>query len=209
MQLIVISSSQKVENETAIVTELFENGLKAFHLRKPNFSTKDLKNYIKSIPSQYHNRIIIHSHHKIARTFDLKGIHLTKTHKNKKFKTWLTLQLIKAKNPNILITTSYDKLASILDDEEKFSYVFLSPIFDSLTSKYQSGFSEGGLKGALKKTSHRVIARGGIEISNIEKVNEIGFAGMALYSAIWKKNDPLNEFIRIIEKCHELKIDIE
>src|ERR1044071_534752 len=105
MKLIIISNSGTLENEATIVTQLFEAGLETFHLRKHKLSTKKTKEFIQQIPVHFHDRIIIHSHHNLARTFNLKGIHLTKSHKRKKFRTWFMLKLIKLKNPNIIITT--------------------------------------------------------------------------------------------------------
>ena len=107
MKLIVISSSQSIENETQIVTKLFEAGLDTFHLRKHRLSTKKMKEFIGAIPKHFHKRIVIHSHHNLARNFNLKGVHLTKSHKKRKYKTWLMLKLIHLKNPDIIITTSF------------------------------------------------------------------------------------------------------
>lgn len=211
MKLIVISSSHSIENETKIVTKLFEGGLETFHLRKHKLSTRKMKEFISAIPSHFHNRIVIHSHHNLARNFNLKGIHLTKSHKKHKFKTWLVLKLIHLKNPKVIITTSFTTIGELFDTahEKRYSYVFLSPIFDSLSSRFQGGFTEYSLKSALQKTHKNVIARGGVDISAIEKAYNIGFDGLAFYSSIWKKKDPVEEFSKIIEKFQELKIPIE
>lgn len=209
MKLIVISPSGKHENETEIVTKLFESGLDTFHLRKPKYSTRQLSDYIKKIPRQFHNRIVIHSHHNLARKFNLKGIHLTKTHRIRRLKTWLSIKLLKAKNPTATISVSHRRLLSLFEDEEVYSYVFLSPIFDSLTSKYQSGFTEHSLRSAIQKTHHKVIARGGVDHTVIERVQTIGFEGMALYSSLWKKSNPVEEFNKVIQRCLDLGIKIE
>ena len=211
MRLIIISSSSTLENEAQIITGLFEAGLETFHLRKHKLSTRKTKELIKSIPAHFHNRIVIHSHHKLAYKYKLKGIHLTKTHIKRKFRTWFKIKLIKLKNPEIVITTSYNNIGQILDLNQKYpyGYVFLSPIFDSLNSKFQGGFTEHSLKSAIQKSPLKIVARGGIDISVIEKGNNIGFNGLAFYSCIWKKKDPLAEFNMLIEKYQELKIPIE
>lgn len=212
MKIIIISSSSEIENEAQIVTKLFEAGLETFHLRKHKLSTKKIKEFIRQIPEHFHNRIVLHTHHKLARKFSLKGIHHTKTHRRKKIKTWLTTRLVQMRHPNIIITCSYGNIGSMLDRSNKkynYDYAFLSPIFDSLTSKYQSGYTAHSLKSALEKTEKKIIARGGTDVNSIEKVNELGFAGIAFYSAIWKKKDPVAEFNKIIERCQELNINIE
>jgi thiamine-phosphate pyrophosphorylase len=211
MKLVVISSSGPIENEAQIITRLFEAGLEIFHLRKHKLSTKATKELLKQIPAHFHCRIVIHSHHKLARTFNLRGIHLTKSHIKTKYKTWFTVKLIQIKNPGIKISTSFNNIGQLFDKNHPYhyNYVFLSPIFDSLNSKFQGGFTEHSLRSAIQKTSLKVIARGGVDINAVEKGEAIGFDGMAFYSSIWKKKDPLAEFNKLVEKFQELKIPIE
>jgi thiamine-phosphate pyrophosphorylase len=211
MKLIVISSSTEIENETEIITRLFEAGMETFHIRKHKLSTRRLKEFIAEIPPHFHNRIVIHSHHKLARKFDLKGVHLTKSHKKRKWRTWLTLKLIQLKNPDIILTTSYSTIGQVLSKKQdhNYSYVFLSPIFDNFNSKFQGGFTEHSLKSALQKSELQIVARGGVDIVSIGKANQIGFAGLAFYSSLWKKKDPVAEFNTVIEKFQELGIEIQ
>ncbi len=211
MKLIVMSSSSSIENEAQIVTQLFEAGLETYHLRKLKLSTNQMKGFIQQIPEHFHNRIFIHSHHNLASMFKLGGIHLTSTHKKKKYKTWLSIKLIKLKNPDIKITTLFKNIGHLFETDHKYvySYVFLSPIFDSVSSKFQSGFTEHSLHSAMQKTKFNVIARGGIEVSSVEKAKRINFNGLAFYSSIWKSNNPVAEFNKIVEKFQELRIPIE
>jgi thiamine-phosphate pyrophosphorylase len=60
MKLIVISPSENIPNELEIISSLFENGLEIFHVYKPNFSGKEIENYIKGFPIKYQNRIFLH-----------------------------------------------------------------------------------------------------------------------------------------------------
>lgn len=209
MKIIVISPAETHENETEIVTRLFESGLETFHLRKPRYSTRQLTEYIKKIPAVYHNRIVIHSHHKLLLKFKLKGIHLTKTHRDRNFRTWFITRIIKSKFPAATVSVSHRRLIGLFEDEKTHDYVFLSPVFDSLTGKYQSGFTAHSLKSAIAKTHHKVIARGGVDANVVENVNATGFVGVALYSALWKRKDPVAEFNKVIDKCNELGIKIE
>lgn len=206
MKIIVISSSETTDNEPEIVKQLFENGLDTFHLRKPKLSTKEMQQYISRIPKGFHSRIVIHSHHKLAGRFNLMGIHLTKTHKKRRLTTWLRLKLLKMKNPALIVTTSFRSISHLFEEEGEYDYIFLSPVFDSLTHKFQSGFSQHSLRSALSKTKHKVIARGGVSIASIEAVSELGFEGMALYSTIWKSKDPVKQYIEVRERCNELGV---
>lgn len=211
MKLIVISNSNELEDEARIVTKLFEAGLETFHIRKHKLSTKKMKEFISAIPTHFHNRIVIHSHHKLARAYNLQGIHLTKAHKKHKLRLWLNVRLIKLKNPNLVVTTSYNTIGQILsiEQERDYNYVFLSPIFDNFNSRFQGGFTEHSLRSALQKSPLKVIARGGIDLNSVEKAQAIGFEGIAFYSSLWRSKDPVKMFNEIVEKFEELKISIE
>lgn len=211
MKLIVISSSSEIENEAHIVTRLFEAGLETFHIRKHKLSTKKLKEFINAIPDHFHNRIIIHSHHKLARRYNLKGVHLTKSHKKRKWRLWLSLKLIRLKNPGIIITTSYNTIGQILAirQDYDYAYVFLSPIFDNFNSRFQGGFTEHSLKSALQKSPLHIVARGGVDVDSIPNAERIGFYGIAFYSSLWRAKDPVKLFNEAVEKFEELKIPIE
>jgi thiamine-phosphate pyrophosphorylase len=189
---------------------MFEAGLESYHIRKPKFNTKQLQEYIEKIPKQFHNRIVIHSHHNLARKYNLHGVHYTKKHLEKDLRNWWREKMLRISKSNFVKTTSHGKLASLYDIEEmKFDYVFLSPIFDNITGKYQSGFYEESIKAAIQKTGKNIIARGGVDITRIEKINELGFYGMALYSVVWDKENPVDEYLKIIRRCNELGIKVD
>lgn len=210
MKVIVISPSKKRENEIKNVIQMFEAGLDSYHVRKPTFSTKQLQAYIEEIPKHFYNRIVIHSHHNLARKYNLQGVHYTKKHLVKNIRNWWREKMLRISTSKITKTTSYGKLASLYDLEDiKFDYVFLSPIFDTITGKYQSGFYEESIRAAIQKTGKKIIARGGIDITRIEKIHELGFYGLALYSIIWDKENPLEEYLKVIRRCNELNIKVD
>lgn len=206
MKLVLITSSDIREAEVSNLTQILEMGLPTLHLRKPKISTNEMRKLIASIPTHFHNRIVIHSHHSLAREFDLKGIHITRLHR----KRWIRGQwndfLFRLKGKKPQRTCSFRKLSSLYEASEPYDYVFLSPIFDSLSGTLQGGFNEFSLRAALEKTSYRVIARGGIEANRMEKVQELGFAGLALYSAIWRKKDPVAAFEHLLKTARERSI---
>ena len=210
MKIVVISPSKVRENEIKNLVQMFEAGLDSYHIRKPTFSTKKLQEYIEQIPKHFHNKIIIHSHHNLARKYNLQGVHYTKKHLERNIRNWWREKMLRISTSNFIKTTSHGKLSSLYDLEEmKFDYVFLSPIFDTITGKYQSGFYEESIKAAINKTGKKIIARGGIDITRIEKVKELGFYGLALYSVIWDKENPLEEYLKVIRRCKELDIKLE
>ncbi len=209
MKLLVLSpSSGDSISEPPIVTKLFELGLETFHLRKPRYTTKEMTDYIEQIPPRFHDRIVIHSHHLLALKFNLKGVHLTRTHLQRKVRLWINLRIIRLKRGNITVSTSFRKLASLYEEENVYSYVFLSPIFDTISGKFQAGFNEHSLRAAIKKTPFKIIARGGVDSLKIAKVIDVGFSGFVMSSALWKSQDPVNEFILLLDELKRQNIQL-
>jgi len=209
MKLILISPSDKKDFELAVLLSLFENGLQTYHLRKTKFSIRELKNFIEEIPKKYHRRMVIHTHHKLAMKFNLKGVYISRSHKKRKLRTALRMRWFKLRKRQLQVSATFRSIEDILDQSPKYDYVFLSPVFDSLSGSFQAGFTQHDLKHILKSTKFKVFARGGSSVDTIEKAHELGFAGVAMHSSIWKAKNPLEEFKRVKEKFNELKIPME
>ena len=202
MEIVLITSSKNDENEPELITKLFEAGLLTLHLRKPNFSTKQLTRYIEMIPKPFHNRIIIHSHHNLIFKFDLKGVHWTEVHLERKFKKWWFLRKLRASNKKVVFTRSYHKLSEVYNKEEfNYEYYLLGTIFNNLTNEFYSGFYDQGVTAAIKTSGKQFVARGGINEATIEKAQQYGFRGVALNSQIWKAESPFKRFIEILDNC--------
>ena len=111
MKLVVITPSKRSDNEIASIIQMFEAGLDTLHVRKNRFSTKELDEYISEIPVHFHNRIIIHSHHKLALKYNLKGFHFTTTHLNRKFRLWWNTKMIYLRKPRLIKSISYKRIS--------------------------------------------------------------------------------------------------
>jgi thiamine monophosphate synthase len=93
----------------------------------------------------------------------------------------------------------------LYNDENHYDYVFLSPVFDSVTkSGYQSSFSQHNLAVALMKTKHKIMALGGIHPNRFDSIKEMGFAGMVLSDALWNSPDSVNLFKTALEKLKQV-----
>tara|TARA_B100000795_G_scaffold269433_1_gene258778 strand:- start:3710 stop:4342 length:633 start_codon:yes stop_codon:yes gene_type:complete len=206
MKIIVLSPQKSIENEIYKIVGLFEEGMNVFHLKKNHYSSKKLKAYLDKIPLEFHNRIVIHTHINLALKYNLKGIHLSSKHKKLTFRNWLLLKRIKRKNPWITVSTSFRSISDLEEYRDLYDYVFLSPIFDSISMKdYQSGFKEFSLSSATRRSNYKIVALGGVEVGNIEKASGLGFWGCAFLGAMWSKDDPIDFFKEIKVKCASLK----
>ena len=209
MKLILISPSKKQESEMGFLLNMFEQGLQTYHVRKKTFSTRELRNYLEAIPAKYHNRLVIHSHHELALKFKLKGIYVSRSHKKKRFKLWFWKKWLKLRRADLEISTTQRSIEDVLDYIPRYDYIFLAPVFDSLSGNFQSAFSDYNLIPTLKNSRYKVMARGGVSIDTLQKAHELGFGGVAFYTSIWKTTNPLQEFIKVKEKFSELSIPIE
>jgi thiamine-phosphate pyrophosphorylase len=190
LKIIVISSPDQKPNEVPEVLQMFKNGLEIFHVRKPSFSKKQMIEYIENFPSQYRNKMVLHSYHSLAKKYKLRGIYLSRKHRERGVLYRFQLYFFKKFNPSILISRSFSKISDLLHHVSGFDYVFLNPIFDSISSNNLSGgFNPKTLQISNKETKFKVIAMGGITPENLEQVKEMGFSGAALLGAVWNTDE--------------------
>ncbi len=212
MKIVVISNPDNIKNEQYYITQLFEQGLQYFHLRKPNFPRYLLEEFIAEIPEKYHDRIILHSHYNLCLHYNFKGIHLTRKYKKKPVKTWFKILWLKVRRRKSLhVSMSSHTLKEAIKKSNKYEYVFLSPIFKSISKEnYKSKFSEIEIQDKLTQYDHNVIALGGIDLDKITITQKMGFKGVALLGSIWRSPDPVTAFIdiknHILGKQSHLKV---
>lgn len=210
MKLVVITPSRKNENEVENVIKMFEAGLNTLHLRKTHFTTRELEEYIKAIPAHFHNRIVIHSHHKLALKYNLKGFHFTSTHLKKRLKLWWNTKMIYIRKPNLIRSISYKRVSDVyIQEKVKTDYCFLGTMFHNLSGELYSGFYPETVKAVIEKSGRKIIARGGVNEKSIELAHQLGFYGVALYGHIWKGESPFDRYITFLRFCSEKNIPIE
>ena len=82
-------------------------------------------------------------------------------------------------------------------DKKMCDYVFLSPIFDSISKEgYASAFTSESIREAAEKgiIDKRVIALGGVDENNLLQVKDFGFGGAAILGGLWNKFDPASDY---------------
>lgn len=203
----VITPSKTVPDEADAVTRMFENGLQYLHLRKPRFTTPRMIQYLNEIPEQYHNRIIIHSHHKLAFRYNLKGIHYSSTHLSGRLKyRWIRFRL-KFKTKSLIKSRNHTRVNSLFEPEIiDFDYFLLGTMFNNINNSFYSGYYEESIKDVIKSTGKKVVARGGTSPAIIPKCKELGLHGIAFKSYIWNSPTPFQQFLSIVEAYKQLQI---
>ncbi|MFV0248108.1 MAG: thiamine phosphate synthase [Tenacibaculum sp.] len=227
MKISLVSSFYDISNEIHVLNLLFCNGLTTFHLRKDldckhlggkeTYTEKKIRNYIESIPKCFRDRVIIHSHFHLVKEYELKGAHFTKKYSYEEF---LKDQELNAEdNPLKYIGFSVHSTDEIMRNSQLYDYLFLSPIFDSISNiGYNSKFNLTKLKSFLQEEDVKpeIIALGGMDNTKIAKVKILGFNGLALLGYIWSEFDEdkniigaLNRFKAITKINEGLKLSSE
>ena len=210
MKLIVITPSRDVADETSLVTKMFESGLHTLHIRKPRHSTSRMNEYIRQIPAHFHNRIVIHSHHKLALKYKLQGIHLSRAHLSTSWRYWFIRTRLKLKYSKINKSRSYNSLQQAYNKEEQhFDYYLIGTVFNNMTGELYSGFYENGVIAANRDSGKRLVARGGTSLRCIEKALRLGFYGIAFNSCIWESEHPFAQFQELVQEFRRLGVDQE
>lgn len=210
MKLIVITPSRTIQDETDYVTKMFESGLMTLHLRKPRYSTNQMAEYIKEIPEHFHDRIVIHSHHRLAIKFNLKGIHYTSTHLKGGWQYWWIRQRLKLKLGKLVKTRSYRQLAQVYNKEDlHFDYYLTGTMFNSLTGGFYSGYYAESVEAAAKNTGKVIVGRGGANDKSVLLAKQTGLAGLVFNSYIWASESPYQQFLKLVNSYKELGLTIE
>jgi thiamine-phosphate pyrophosphorylase len=210
MKVVLITPSGKSDNEIAAVIQMFEAGLDTLHVRKNRFSTKELDDYISQIPKHFHNRLIIHSHHRLALKYDLKGFHFTSTHLKKKISLWLNTKFIYLRKPRLIKSISFRRVSDLyLPQGLTTNSCYLVSVYQYVTGVFYCGFYPEVVEAAIQKTNLKIIARGGINTNSVEQAYKLGFYGVALYGHIWKSASPYTKYIEFIKFCKDKNIPVE
>lgn len=189
MKLTVITLPEMVAGEENAINRLFESGLELLHLRKPKAGVGELSALIEGINPEFRSRITLHDNFELAERFDIGGLHLN------------------SRNRNIpcgfkgRISASCHSLAEVCDKKGKCDYVFLSPIFDSISKEgYDSNFTDIELsKASMNGTiDEKVFALGGIGFDKVLKLKDFSFGGIAVLGGLWSDfavNADVNEVL--------------
>ncbi|MBE9171144.1 thiamine phosphate synthase [Pleurocapsales cyanobacterium LEGE 06147] len=200
MKLILISNPVNLVDELETIVKIFESGLTYFHLRKPDFTKEEYELFLKAIPLKYRKYIIIHHYHELIYNYELKGIHHTRLTNFKPIQLQYRVHQSK----------SFHSIWEIENNQFPYDYVFLSPIYDSISKQgYQSNFNFCALANWLKQKPHcsQIIALGGIDRNKIIEVKQMGFDGVAILGIIWNEvniNKRLEKFKAIQAKIENI-----
>ncbi|MGI6222507.1 MAG: thiamine phosphate synthase [Prevotella sp.] len=176
MRIIVITRQDFFPDEAEAIKQLLQAGVYRVHLRKPESKEEDYAGLLRQLEPKYLSRIVLHDHFQLSEQFAVGGLHLNRRHPQPPI-SWRGS-----------LSRSCHSLAELQTDAERFSYSFLSPIFDSISKQgYKSAFSSLDLKRASQQgiINERVGALGGVSVKNLPIVESYGFGYAALLGEVW------------------------
>lgn len=173
---------------------MLDMGAMHFHVRKPKFNRKEMSQFIQSFPKSYRKRLILHSHHGLVDKYKLGGLHLSRNHRKRKvlyrFRLWLKLKF----NRHLVVSRTFHKLTDLGTDRRRYTYAFLSPVFDSMSqNSIGGGYSKRALLIMIPQARQPIYALGGIDPTKIGLLCELGFQGAAMLGALWKGDGPAHQ----------------
>jgi thiamine-phosphate pyrophosphorylase len=194
MKLIVFTLPEFFTGEAEAIDVLFQQGVDVLHLRKPDASETEVVHLLEEIPEKWHERIMLHDFD-LRNLFTLKGLHL-----NRHRPTPPT-------DYHGCLSAACHSLEEVAAQKSKVDYLFLSPIFDSISKKgYKSGFLPEVLEGAHINglIDKKVMALGGISPERIPQLATWGFGGVALLGDVWNRRKDLADFsnrLAVLREC--------
>ncbi len=177
MKLILLSTPEFFVEEDTIINALFEEGLDLFHLRKPDTEPIYSERLLTLIPQQWHNRIVVHNHFYLVEEFGLRGVHLS----NSQEQLPQNYQGTKSRSMH-----SLDELR----DRSGLDYVFLSPVFDSISyPDRHAAFTSKELYDATRAgiIDKKVMAAGGVNSTTLPLLADYGFGGAVILGDLWTR----------------------
>lgn len=189
--IIIITPEKIVPNETEVINELFQEGLDLLHIRKPFMNLEEMKNFIQKINSEFHHRLVLHSHYDLAESYNISRHHFREIDRHNELYKSLTGKTI---------STSVHDIETFNELSENWEYAFISPVFPSISKKGYGKDSE--ILNDIKKRDNsnvKLIALGGIHKDNIHIISDSNLDGVALLGAVWESDQPLN----VYRKCRQ------
>lgn len=175
-KIIVFTAPEFTDDEAGKITRLLQaDACDRVHIRKPLWDANQVACLISRIPESLHHRLSIHDHFELTQRFPkLGGVHLN------------------SRNPQAPEGISASRSCHSTDeltDAPRYSYITLSPIFDSISKAgYSAAFDLDTLADALAAYNN-IIALGGIRPEHFAILKATGFAGAALLGFVWNDFD--------------------
>ncbi len=190
---IIITNETLIPDEAFHLNQLFDEGLEVLHFRKPGITKNDYKQLLQQIDTSYHPKIMLHQYHDLVEKFNVRGVHL-KEQLRIHLKGELNNYIKNYKKEGFVTSGSFHSTEDIEKSNASFDYMFLSPVFNSISKK--------GYKGKAFNVSHlnkNIIGMGGIDENNMQWAHTLGFKGVGILGRIWNSENSVQNYKTILK----------
>lgn len=198
MLWIVITSPDFFPGEALFIHRLLSCGVDIVHLRKPLAMEEECERLLAELSPEDRSHIVIHDFFELVAPYGLRGIHLN-VRRN------LTPVGYKGR-----VSRSCHSLEEVKRYKDECDYVFLSPIFDSVSKQgYTSAFSDTVLRQASEDNiiDNKVVALGGVTPDKIKYLKSLHFGGGAMLGSIYNllqlREEEQKVSLQMIGKCFD------
>ena len=195
--LIIISSAVELVNEAALINDLFDAGLKIFHLRKPQIVPQEMETLLNNIDVKYHAKIALHQHHLLAQSFGIKRLHFTET---KRIQT-NNKTLVDLKDNGNILSTSIHQVTAFAKLSNCFDYAFFGPVFNSISKQGYVSTMGSDVKIPVISNHPKAVAVGGITAGNLSEALHKQFDGVAALGTVWQQPEQSLEQFKTLQKA--------
>ncbi|RCK77746.1 MAG: Thiamin-phosphate pyrophosphorylase [Ignavibacteriae bacterium] len=173
-----------------VITAAIKGGVSAIQLREKDCSTREfieLAREVKKIVSKFEIPLIINDRIDVAEVVQADGVHIGQS--DMLYSDARTLL-----GYNSIIGISVENMSQAQEAiSSDVDYVSISPVFLTPTKpEAQNFWGVDGLKEIRRLTDKYLVAIGGINATNVERVLTAGADGIAVVSAICASDDPEN-----------------
>ena len=123
MKIVVITAPEFLQGEAGAVAALLDAGVWRIHVRKPGAGASEMSALLDEIPERCRSSISLHDCHELAVRYGLGGVHLN------------------GRNPRPphgfsgLVSRSCHSFSELSEYASICDYMFLSPVFDSISKQ--------------------------------------------------------------------------
>ncbi|MEG1553943.1 MAG: thiamine phosphate synthase [Rikenellaceae bacterium] len=185
---IVITQEQITLSEIDPIAEIIDDGCWRVHIRKPHADKDALRSFLDVLCNRVDpKKLSMHYYHDIALEYGFGGVHG------------------KSQEQDVLKSISCHSIKEVEENNGVVDYLFISPIFDSISKLgYKAAIDISEIGALLKDENYasQIVALGGVEVSNLHILDKAGFQNIALLGCVWRDKEckASYNFKQVIEK---------
>ena len=198
-----------LDEADGIIRYLTSDAIDLFHIRKTGENPDYTSALLEAVPRELRGRLILHSHYSLWNKFNPGGIHFKETVPEEIYRRAIANRGIVSagahsikeleKKSELIDKDTQDLLSVAYGENEPLRYIFLSPIYDSISKTgYSSRFTLENPELLQAVSQHPTIALGGIKPAFFSELYDAKFAGAALLGYLWSPKTSIEDKINAI-----------